>query len=381
MRAALISKDYQKRGDFVSQFLSEVSKPIAIYIYPKNRKELIKPNYPGVHYFTYEDMLKTEHWLKINSLAGDNTALVLDNPSRYPKITSTKVLALIRLEKMVGAKCLIDIVPFTLDIQYLFQPLNYLGRDILGYAHYYAWRENYHEMDDRGQVRKAHDFDLVASKIKPVVQIDYPEFLSSNRETIEFQSTADELEQYAKLRDELFEAEEFSPQVTITKLADFAHAFQSRIDALISLLDNLSGTTLIYTNLSDYAKRAVSAAKKAGHKITGTSYQAGSTKYFDNVIYLESPIVKSYFLLDAESRISADCKVFHLLGDTKVDRYLYGQLTHELTQINDFTKELYRAHFGRKAEPQALSTAECTGSSDRADQLDLFELQDYCGVG
>lgn len=379
-RAALISKDYDKRAEFVSSFLEQTKKPIILYIYPKNRKELIKPPISGIHYFTYEDMLKTEHWLKINSLAGENTALVLDNPSRYPKITSTKVLALERLEKMVGAKAIVDIVPFTLDIQYLFQPMHYLGRDLLGYAHYYAWRENYHEMDESGQVRKAHDFDLVASKIKGVVQIDYPQFLCPQRQTIEFQSTASELEQYAALKAELFEAEEFSPQVTITKLADFAHSLQSRTDALLDLLSTLPGSTLVYTNLSDYAKRAVSTAKKAGFKITGTSYQVGSTKQFDNVIYLESPIVKSYFLLDAESRIQGDCNVYHLLGDTKVDRYLYGQLVHELTQINEFTKELYCVSRG-ETQSQVIPTAKCTGSCDRANQLDLFRVQDYCCVG
>lgn len=383
MRAALISKDYQKRADFFADFLQRSARSLAIYIYPKNRKkDLIKPEATcSVHYFTYEDMTKTEQWLEIHSLLGENTALLLDNPSRYPKITSTKVLALERLEKMVGAKAIADIVPFTLDIQYLFQPMMYLGRDILGYSHYYAWRENYHEVDSHGKVRMSHDFELVAAKLAPVVQIDYPRFLECDRQTVRFQSTAKELEQYASLKAELFAVEDFSPQVTITKLADFAHALQSRYNALLELLGQLSGSTLIYTNLSDYAKKAASVAKKAGFKVAATSYQVGTTQSFDNVIYLESPIVKSYFLLDAESRLQPDCKVFHLLGDTKVDQYLYGQLEHELTQINDFTQELYCATHRGEAIAQTLPATECIGGRDRAHQLDLFQLQNGCRVG
>lgn len=383
MRAALISKDYQKRADFFADFLKQSGRAIAIYIYPKNRrKDLIQPQTTcSVHYFTYEDMTKTEQWLEIHSLLGDSTALLLDNPSRYPKITSTKVLALERLEKMVRAKAIADIVPFTLDIQYLFQPMMYLGRDILGYSHYYAWRENYHEMDSHGQIRMSHDFELVAGKLASFVQIDYPSFLECDRQTVQFQSTPEELEQYANLKAKLFEVEDFSPQVTITKLADFAHAFQSRYNALLKLLSELTGSTLIYTNLSDYAKRAASVAKKAGFSVTATSYQVGTTQQFDNVIYLESPIVKSYFLLDAESRLQPNCKVFYLLGDTKVDQYLYSQLDHELTQINEFTQELYRATHRGKAIPEAVPPTECTGSRDRSYQLDLFQFQNNCGVG
>lgn len=378
MRAALFTKSPARKAEFVLDFLDRSGKAIAIYLYPKNRKkELVKPQTScSVHYFTFEDMTKTDEWLQIHSLLGDGTALILDNPSRYPKITSTKVLALIRLEKMVQAKCLVDIVPFTLDIQYLFQPIGYLGRDILGYAHYYAWRENYHEIDDQGRVRQSHDFDLVAEKLQRVAQIDYPQFLCPNRQTIQFGSTAEELQQYSALRDELFAAEEFSPQPTITKLADFAHAFQSRYDALLELLSTLHGSTLLYTNLSDYAKKAVAIAKRAGFKnVAGTSYQVGTDKKFDNVVYVESPIIKSYFLLDAEARLQDDCRVFHLLGDTKVDQYLYGQLVVELTQINEFTQELYRATHRGETIAQAVPAKGCAPGCTGAHQLDIFQLQ------
>lgn len=375
MRAALLSKDYGDRAKFVADFLEESGRAIAIYLYPKNRKkELIKPQTStSVHYFTYEDMTKTDEWLQIHSLLGDNTALVLDNPSRYPKITSTKVLALERLEKMVNAKVLVDIVPFTLDVQYLFQPVGYLGRDLLGYAHYYAWRENYCEVDPQGRVKAAHDFELVAEKLREVYQIRYPQFLCPNRTVVRFCSTAEEQERYAAVRDDLFAAEEFSPQPVITKLADLAHAFQSRYDALLDLLSQLSGTTLLYTNLSDYAKKAVAIAKRDGFtKVKGTSYQVGSTERFDNVVYLESPIVKSYFLLDAESRLADNCQVFHLVGDAKVEQYLWGQLEHELTQINGFTQELYRVVHRREAVAQTVPPENRAPGGAGAYQMALF---------
>lgn len=316
-------------------------------------------------------MLKTDEWLTINSLVSPQTALILDNPSRYPKITSTKVLALERLEKMVQVKAIVDIVPFTLDIQYIYTPYSYLGREILGYAHYYAFRENYHEQDELGNVRFSHDFDLLADKIAPATEVDYDRFLCQNRETIEHLSTPEELAQYQALRDECFAAKEFSPRVVITKLADLAHAFDSRLQSMVNLLKTLKGKTVVYTNLKDYAKRAEKFAKDSGFQATGASYQVGAQGDFDNCIYLESPIVKSYFMLDAESRLKHDCRVFHILGDTRVDRYLYQALTDEITQIDNFTQELSRAK-RRQASPQTVPTKECIASSSGANQLALF---------
>jgi hypothetical protein len=372
--AAFISKDYDRRRQFVEQFLRDSGLPLAIYIYPKNRKkEFVAPQVKGctIRCFTYEDMNQTNDWLTINSLVSHKTALILDNSSRYPKMSSTKALALIDLEKMVKVKAIVDIVPFTLDIQYLYTPYSYLGREILGYAHYYAFRENYHELDGTGNVRYSHDFDLLADKIAPVTELDYDRFLCSNRTTIEVQSNPDELARYQALRDECFEAKGFNPRVVITKLADLAHAFDTRLAGMVELLRQLKGKTVVLTNLKSYAQRAASIAKEAGFQITATSYQLGFQGDYDNCIYLESPIVKSYFWLDAESRLTPDCKVFHILGDTKVDLYLNQALMDEITQIDQFTQELSHAK-RRQASPQTIPAKERAASGTGANQLALF---------
>jgi hypothetical protein len=213
---------------------------------------------------------------------------------------------------------------------------------------------------------------LLADKIAPVTEIDYDRFLCLNRTTVEVQSEPEELAQYQKLRDECFAAKEFSPRVVVTKLADLAHAFDSRLSAMVELLRQLPGKTVVLTNLKSYAQRAERIAKDAGfQQVTATSYQIGFQGNYDNCIYLESPIVKSYFWLDTESRLNPSCKVFHVLGDTKVDRHLYKSLIDELTQIDKFTQELFHAK-RRKARPQALPSEECLGSGAGAHQLALF---------
>lgn len=371
MRAAFISKDYTYRQAKLEQFLQQSGSILAIYVYPKNRhKDLQKPSVKNcqIHYVTYEDIGKTEEWLKINGLLSDRTALILDNPSRYPKISSPKFQFLYRLEKKCRDKAIVDIVPFTLSIEYLYTPYSYLGRDILGYAHYYAFRENYHELNADGVMKMSHDFDLLAGKIAPYTEIDYPRFLCPDRYIVQTLASKDELARYQQLRTECFDREPFSPRNTITKLADCAHAFQTRIETVIQLLPQLEGETAIVTNLSSYAKSLDKELKVRGLAATTTSYQLGIERPYQNCIYLEAPIVKSYLLMDIESRLAPNTRIYQIRGDTNVDCYLWQELDKELTQIDEFTQELNRAK-RRQTASQGVFTQECIASSPRADRL------------
>lgn len=339
MIAALYSKDQAEKNQFIRDFAKDSEGPV-IHVFPKNMRHK-SVQLPGLVSVTYEDVTERDTWLRVNSLISPNATLIFENPSRYPKATTPKSRALRRLSMQVKRKALVDIVPFTLDVQYLYAPLSYLSRGILGYAHNYAFRENYQEMDEGGVIRSAHDFDVLANKMKSVCRITYNGFLCSSRQLVECPATPAEHNCYQERRMELF-AKEKNPGRIITRLADTVHAFESRTTALMDLLSELHGRTVVYCNLTSYARRVEAAAKQAGFVIKGASYQVGAQDTFDNVIYFESPIVNSYYLLDAEAALCPDSRVYHFRGDTKVDLYLYGQIDHELNQIEGLTRELYR---------------------------------------
>ena len=373
MIAALYSKRRATKDVFIRNFIADASGA-AVFVYPKNRRDEV-PDLPGVYCVAYEDVTKTTTWLHINSIMDSGSTLVLENPSRYPKITSEKFGHLKRLSMQVAHKAIVDIVPFTLDTEYLYTPLAYLDRGILGYAHYYAWRENYHERGDDGIVRAAHDPDVIAPKLAEVAHIDYRRFLCANRTTIDVQTMPDEHESYAAKKSELF-AEYDSPQRIVTRLADHTHAFESRRQALYQLLP-LPGRTVIYTNLSSYATRLRADLKAQGlHKsVTVTSYQTGDSGEADNCIYFESPIVNSYYLLDAESKLPEAARVYHFLSDAKVDRLLYDTVTSELEQIDELTQELWHEQENRE-RLQGLSDEERLAGGTGAHGMDLRYVQD-----
>lgn len=349
MRAGLLSKDDGRKAAWLRERLAALPGSSVVYVRPKNRAPL--PLERPALLTTYEELTDTDVWLRVNSLLDADTAVVLENPSRYPRVSSEKVRHLRRLTMQAAHVLLVDVVPFTLSVEYLYTPMAYLGREILGYAHYYAFRENYHEKGPDGAVRRAHDFDVLAAKVAPHLEIDYPRFLAPCRHTLRVESTGEERAAYAAKRQQLFDADMPGPKV-VTRLADLAHAFESRLEAALGLVAGLEGRSggkvLVLTNLASYAAAFAARARARGlRRVVCASYaSARPVEGVTSCVYLEAPIVKSYLLLDVESRLPEGCEVWHVRGDTKVDAYLHGLLESELAAIDGFTKELYRVRRG-----------------------------------
>lgn len=336
MNTALLAKRPGVRAARVAA-IREAAKGPVIHLHPKGTEP---SPIAGVLRTTYEEINDRDTWLRINALVGPETTVVLEKPTRYPKISSPKFQHLYRLCQRAPNAHVVDIVPFTLDIKYLYTTYCYLGREILGYPHYYAFRENYEEVAPDGRVVHCHDHDILAAKIAPVTDIDYAAFLCPSREVASFTSTAAEHAEYQARREELFE-KETNPARIVTRLADTAHAFSSRTAALIDLLAGLDEPATVFVNLNSYATRINQAIRKAGlRRHRCVSYQLGQPEPTPVTVYAESPIVKSYLLLDAEAAVPKGGRVYHLLGDTKVDQYLFGRIQGELAQIDSLTKEI-----------------------------------------
>lgn len=299
--------------------------------------ENVQPMAECVASATFQEMGEKNKWLEINKHADKDTTLVLENPSRYPHVSSQKHKQMQMLGKRCDQVIVLDIVPFCKEIRNVYSTFAYVGEDS------YAWKENYQEMLPNGRIVSAHDNEFAASKAKAFASIAYSQFSAKNRIVVKFKSTQEEHSAYADKKKALFEKEE-NPQRIVTRLADHAHAYKTRIDAVIEVVKNNQGTFVLYHNLSSYAKKMQTQLNKAGlgDRATAVSYEKGFNGQADNVLYVESPIVNSYYLLDAEAKVTDSGKVFHLLGDTNVDIYLYEEIQKELSAIDGFAKELYR---------------------------------------
>jgi len=344
MIGSMVSGKAADRKRYAADFIASCGAKQVIYVCPRNIMWQAEQSGIQAHFFAFEDLTKTDPWLTINAMIGPQTALIMENVSRYPKITSDKVLHLQRLAMQVPHKCITDIVPFTIGIEFLYTPYSYLDRSILGFPHWYAFREGYLEQDEEGNIMSSHDHLALCRKITGVTDLGTDTILASRR-TVNIATTDAEKASYKAMRDEKFAAET-SPTKIITNLGDLTHAFASRMDGVVATAGGLEGKVLVLVNLDSYAKKYASKLKKAGlaDRVVAASFQIASARddiaEFDHIVYAEHPIVNSYFAMDVEAQARREATVVHVTSDIKVCQYLYAKFRGEIDAIASFTETL-----------------------------------------
>lgn len=317
---------YKKEKDIIDQ---------VVYFCPKKFISDVERTLKHKTYiFAYEDIQKNNQPFTV---ASDRSLLVLDDCSRYKNILSYVFARLAKLALYYKQKVLLDIMPFTVDIQYLYIPWSYLDRSILGHQHYYAFRENYLETTADGNLIRGHDYNHLANKIKTYSAIAYGSFFENEISVINSQLTREEKNEYQTYRDKLF-AEKSNPQPIITRLADFTNMCESRYQKLESLINQFTSKTIVYTNIKSHngtlKKRFKGLDVRTYYDTNGDEASAS------NIVLFEVPIVKNYLFLDIIANLNPDCKVWIFTSDAPVDKYLFKKMNDEYTKINEFTRIL-----------------------------------------
>lgn len=328
------------------------------YLTPKKFMPDIAARLPEVKLFAYEDLTKSND---LFNQADDRTLLVFDRASRYKNITSNTFVRLSRLAAQYQHQALVDIVPFTTGIEYLYSPLAFIDRQILGYQHWYSFRENNWELTASGKRVRAHDFHWLAQKVSKVAEIDYSDFFGNQVQVIDCPLTREEVGEYKQLRDRLFEENKTASPI-ITTLADWTNIRESRYAVLERLLDDSSGQNIIYTNLSGHNRRL--QKRFPGIEVRSFYDTNGGEDQYDQVILLEVPIVRGYLFLDVIANVRPDCRVYVFRSNTTVDRLLCKRLFDEYNNINRFAKILYEEVCYEGGE-QIIPEEKRFGSSER----------------
>ncbi|MEB3103108.1 hypothetical protein [Ferviditalea candida] len=342
MKPIFYSKSPDARAAFIRSYFARSGLKKLAYLVPKKFMPDIAARFPEATLHAYEDVTKSND---LFNLADDQTLLVFDRPSRYKLITNNTFVRLSRIAERYSHKTMVDIVPFTTGIEYLYSPLAFIYRGILGYQHWYSFRENNWELTPAGERIRAHDFRWLAQKLAKAAEIDYSDFLGNHVETIDCPLTRSEASEYKQLRDRLFEENKTASPI-ITTLADWTNIRESRYEMLEKLLRE-SGRTVVYTNLSGHNKRL--QKRFPGIEVRSFYDTNGGEDQYDRVILFETPIIRGYLFLDVIANVRPDCEIIVFRSDTTVDRLLYKRMFDEYDSINLFSKMLYEEvqHAGR----------------------------------
>lgn len=339
---ALYSKDRKKKADFVNKLVKYKKENEGInqiiYYAPRKLLDTIEESLEvEVNMFPYEGLRNTN---KPYTMATENTLLILENVARYKSVSSYIFKRLTKLSQYCKQKFIIDIIPFSTDVQYLYLPWSYLDRSVIGHQHYYAFSENNYEKTKDGRIVRSHNFNHLAFKLAPHTIITYNNFMTQPQEIINYKLKDKEHNGYQEKKEKLFKKYN-NPQPIITRLADYTNTRQSGYLKLANFFQKLKGNTIIYTNLKKHNKKLSKIFKTVRVR---TYYTAnGDENNADNVILFETPIVKSYLFLDVVANLKPDCKIYIFKSDAKVDGYLYRKMKKEYEALNNFTSKLKEA--------------------------------------
>ncbi|GHP00926.1 hypothetical protein KSF_109730 [Reticulibacter mediterranei] len=340
MKPIFYSRSAEARASFVRDFVSQHPCRKLIYLAPRKFLGDVQRRIPSAIFLAYEDLTNSND---IFNLADDESLLVFDRPSRYKNITTDTWIRLSRAAERYQQKILVDIVPFTGEIKYLYCPLALISRTILGYQHWYSYRENNLEQLADGSIVRAHDYQVLARKLAPYCSIDYADFLGNAIQVVDCPLTAQEMSDYQELRDRLIEAAEKAGKTSIspifTQLADWTNIRQSRYTKLRDILLQRNGQTMIYTNLQPHNRRL---KKIFTTSLVRSFYDAnGEEDQYDTIILFELPIVNGHLFLDILANVRPDCRIFFFKSNSGIDEELYKRMVTEYQSINDFAQRLY----------------------------------------
>lgn len=306
-----------------------------VYLMPKKFYDELSDVLEGVEVYFYENLSKTND--PINN-ARSESLLIIDNSARYKNVGSDKFRRIARISKQYQHKILIDSAPFAGNIEYLYVPLSYIDRNILGYQHYYSFRENNSEMY-QGKQYRSHDLWLNAQKMANITEMDYSSFLDGIEVVTKEVALSDsERAGYEDKKQACFKKyNKFNP--IVTALCDYSNMQESVYNAIEKLLDEQAGQrNLLYTNIKSHNR--ILKKRFPGAEIR-TFYDVNSDESdFDNIILCEVPIVKSYLFVDVLSRLKRGTKVWIIKPNTPAIKLVYQRMNDEYTQLDDFTKTL-----------------------------------------
>lgn len=327
-------KTLEKKKEIIEQKKKEYNH--IVYLLPKKFYDELKGSLENVEVHFYEDISKSNDLI---NYAREESLLILDSPARYKNIGTSKFSRLSKISKQYKNKIIIDSVPFASEIEFLYVPLSYIDRNILGYQHHYSFRENNSEVY-QGKQWRSHDFELNAKKMSGIAYQEYQSFLDGIEiKTHEVALTQEEKDGYEKKKEDCFKKyDRFNP--IVTALSDYSNMRESVYEKIGEVLQNINGEAVLYTNIKTHNKYL---KKRFPNVNVRTFYDVnGDEQNYKNIILCEVPIARAYLFTDVLSRLNVETTVHIIKPNVPAIKLLYNRMNTEYTQLDEFTKILRR---------------------------------------
>jgi len=171
----------------------------------------------------FEEYNKIEYASAVEALNLDKTVMIIKD-LRFMLKRLDERLSMMQIKHSCYKKIIIDIVPFVTDMWKIYFPYSFFDKALLGYSHSYAFEAAVRNYENDKTLPDPYDPIAIAQKIKKATFINYSKFFNFKLSTEEYKVTDEELAEYEKLKDSLFESE-----TSIKRIISKLHEYSSSI--------------------------------------------------------------------------------------------------------------------------------------------------------
>jgi hypothetical protein len=336
MKKFFVSKSDASRTAFIRKAVEEV-RPTSLYILCEKSRAEVYAGFTEAAILPLKELNKAAAWIGLVSALDDGTMLVIDSVLKFVFFGDGKKKYLKSLSQSLKHVIVTDVVPFYAEPGEIFYPFWFLGKSILGYDAYSAFKANHLEEKSDGSVDFSHSFSVLKSKIKDYYVQDYANFFDS-LQVIEFEMAATERANYELVKKRA-SGDFTSPIKLYSDVSEAINLVDSRYAATKKLAESLltgifdDGKRIaIVNNSASYASRH---RKKLGN-FDFLTFHDDPKKFeaYDAAIFMQLPVVKPYSLFYI---LCGRSHFYQLhLADNKLEQYFFNKIyNHELRRQFD----------------------------------------------
>lgn len=334
-----VSKSDEAKIKFINKYIKRV-KPSNIFILCESDRKHLFQDIDNSMIVGFKKLNETENWINFVNGVNEETLLIVDNIVKFIFFGDGKKKYLTQISQSIDRMIVMDSVPFFEEVSQMYYPFYFLGKDILGYNNYSAFKANHFEEAEDGSINKAHSFKTLKSKIQDYYIQDYKKFFTE-KEDIWWEMSESEKADYEEEKERTTNDMD-NPIAIFNQMSTKINLIKSKFERLSELTKGSDHWNII---LNAGGRFPVMIKKHLENKnVSFHSFHDKNTekyKEMDNLIYLETPIVKAYKLFYIDALLKPSCKVYLFRINNNLETYFYNRVFNNELR-NEFDK-----HFGK----------------------------------
>lgn len=327
----IVSKSDTEKAQILKDIITEIN-PNKIFILVESSRSHVYTDINAT-VLPLRELNKNSNWIEFtNTFNPLKSLLVVDNILKFMFFGDGSKTYIKDKVQSFNNVVLFDILPFYTEPSEIYYPFWFLGKGILGYNSYNAFKSNHLEETLDGNAYEAHSFKTLRSKINGYYLQMYRTFFKP-RTYINWELTNDDILKYNSRKQH--ESENFTNPIKLyNSCSEAINLIETKFKLVNSLTKNMDSCCVVINAGGIYPKMYLKYMENKN--VSFLTFHDNPSKFvaYKNIILAEMPIVKPHNWLYIESTLNDDQQIYQLnLTNNKLEKYFHDKIFNNELRI------------------------------------------------